>query len=159
MSCTRVLIYKQLIEKETMPVKSKTEDQQLKEWNAAAEQIQDQDQDQLEQLRQELEEKTRLLNEYGKELLLMKRDQITAEKELRLIKTQLCAERQEAIDKALDSLSRHKHQMYGYWAAIYVHLNRLCQFDLDGEDMHQNRSPFRSLVNQAKRIHDDLEDL
>lgn len=140
-----------------MPVK--TEAQQLKEWNAAAEQIQDQDRDQLEQLRQELEEKNRLLQEYGITMIHLKRDRDNAETDLRLIKTQLCAERQEAIDKALDSLSRHKHQMFGYWAAIYVHMNRLCQFDLDGEDMHQNRSPFRSLVNQAKRINDDLEDL
>lgn len=157
MSWIQVLFLNQLIEKESMPVK--TEAQQLKEWNAAANAAQREERNQLEQLRKELDEKTKLLNEYGKELLLMKREQIAAEKELQLIKTQLCAERQEAIDKALDSLSRHKHQMFGYWAAIYVHMNRLCQFDLDGEDMHQKRSPFRSLVNQAKRIHDDLEDL
>ncbi len=142
-----------------MPVKTKTEEQQLNEWNAAAEQIQDQDQDQLEQLRKELEEKERLIQEYAITMIHLKRDRDNAETDLRLIKTQLCAERQEAIDKALDSLSRHKHQMFGYWAAIYVHMNRLCQFDLDGEDMHQKRSPFRSLVNQAKRINDDLEDL
>lgn len=142
-----------------------SEQQMLDDWNNKAMQIMDQKKEiqengqQLQQLRDELEEKSQQLQEYGITMLHLKRDRDNTETDLRLIKTQLCAERQEAIDKALDSLSRHKHQMFGYWAAIYVHMNRLCQFDLDGVDMHQKQSPFRSLVNQAKRIHHDLEDL
>jgi hypothetical protein len=30
-----------------------------------------------------------------------------------------------AEEKAWDALSRYKFQMFGYWAAIWVHLNRI----------------------------------
>lgn len=53
-------------------------------------------------------------------------------------------ERDEARDKALDSLSRYKFMQFGYWAAIWVHLNRLI-----GD---RQRSPFQELVQHAKRI-------
>ncbi len=35
-------------------------------------------------------------------------------------------ERESAERKAWDSLGRYKFQMFGYWAAIWVHMNRLC---------------------------------
>ena len=44
--------------------------------------------------------------------------------------------------KAWDSLSRYKFQMFGYWAAIWVHLNRIGGFKL--------ANPFRSLVETAR---------
>ncbi len=57
---------------------------------------------------------------------------------VRLLKADL----DEAELKAWDSLSRYKFQMFGYWAAIWVHLNRIT-----GE----NRSnPWRELVQRAK---------
>lgn len=48
----------------------------------------------------------------------------------------------EAERKAWDSLARYKFQMFGYWAAIWVHLNRIGNF--------KRPNPFRSLVNLAK---------
>jgi hypothetical protein len=35
-------------------------------------------------------------------------------------------ERDVAERKAWDSLARYKFQMFGYWAAIWVHVNRMC---------------------------------
>lgn len=54
----------------------------------------------------------------------------------------LYAALQEAEQKAWDSLSRYKFQMFGYWAAIWVHLNRLGGFG------HKN--PFRDAVQTAR---------
>jgi hypothetical protein len=54
----------------------------------------------------------------------------------------LIEELNQAEEKAIDSLARYKFQMFGYWAAIWVHLNRL-----SGE---RRKSPFASLVGQAK---------
>jgi len=54
----------------------------------------------------------------------------------------LQVELQQAETKAWDSLSRYKFQMFGYWAAIWVHLNRI------GEFHHPN--PFKTLVMDAK---------
>lgn len=51
-------------------------------------------------------------------------------------------ERDIAEQKAFDALARYKFQMFGYWAAIWVHLNRLCE--------KRKPSPFRSLVNVAR---------
>lgn len=53
-------------------------------------------------------------------------------------------ERREAAEKALDALGRYKFMMFGYWAAVWVHMNRLC-------DVPQP-SPFRELVQQARRM-------
>jgi len=44
--------------------------------------------------------------------------------------------------KAWDSLSRYKFMMFGYWAAIWVHLNRISGL--------RRRNPFRRLVDQAR---------
>lgn len=49
----------------------------------------------------------------------------------------------EAEKKAWESLARYKFQMFGYWAAIWVHLNRLGDFHYP--------NPWRELVSQARR--------
>lgn len=55
----------------------------------------------------------------------------------------LIAERAEAETKALDALGRYKFQMFGYWAGVWVHLNRII-----GD---RQPSPFKHLVEAAKR--------
>ena len=59
----------------------------------------------------------------------------------------LDAEIQEAADKAIDSLARYKFAMFGYWAGIWVHLNRI--------DGGKRPSPFRDLVKAARTIRED----
>lgn len=54
----------------------------------------------------------------------------------------LIAEREEARVKAIDSLARYKFAMFGYWAGIWVHLNRLVG------DKQPN--PFKHLVLAAR---------
>ncbi len=44
--------------------------------------------------------------------------------------------------KAWDALARYKFQMFGYWAAIWVHLNRIGGF--------RYRNPWRGLVDRAR---------
>ena len=56
-------------------------------------------------------------------------------------------ERKEAEAKAIDSLSRYKFQMFGYWAGVWVHLNRI------SEDPQPN--PFTKLVKLAKEMRGD----
>ena len=51
---------------------------------------------------------------------------------------------QEAETKAIDSLSRYKFVMFGYWAGIWVHLNRI--------EGRKRPSPFRALVHAARKI-------
>lgn len=54
---------------------------------------------------------------------------------------------QEAETKAWDSLARYKFLMFGYWAAIWVHLNRAGKFS--------RPNPFLQLVRAAReRKHD-----
>ncbi len=53
---------------------------------------------------------------------------------------------QEAADKALDSLGRYKFVMFGYWAGVWVHLNRI--------EGRRRPSPFRDLVHNARKIRD-----
>lgn len=50
----------------------------------------------------------------------------------------------EAEYKAWDALSRYKFQQFGYWAAIWVHLNRLGEFN--------RPNPFKRLVKSAQVI-------
>lgn len=50
----------------------------------------------------------------------------------------------EAFETAIDSLARYKFIMFGYWAAIWVHLNQL--------DSNKERNPFRELVEKAREI-------
>ena len=56
--------------------------------------------------------------------------------------TDLEAHLNEAEQKAWDSLSRYKFQMFGYWAAIWVHLNRIGGF--------RRNNPFTDIVKLAK---------
>ena len=44
--------------------------------------------------------------------------------------------------EAWKSLARYKFQMFGYWAAIWVHLNRVGKFGY--------KNPFKSLVKSAR---------
>ena len=48
----------------------------------------------------------------------------------------------QAERKAWDSLARYKFQMFGYWAAIWVHLNRVGDF--------KRSNPFADLVMSAR---------
>lgn len=54
----------------------------------------------------------------------------------------LTEEMEEAKQKAWDSLSRYKFQMFGYWAAIWVHLNRISEA--------KEANPFSDLVQKAR---------
>ena len=48
----------------------------------------------------------------------------------------------EAEGKALDSLSRYKFVMFGYWAGVWVHLNRV--------EGARRPNPFKFLVKDAR---------
>jgi hypothetical protein len=54
----------------------------------------------------------------------------------------LLVEIDEAESKAWDALSRYKFQMFGYWAAIWVHLNRISGA--------KRSNPWRGLVVAAR---------
>ena len=56
----------------------------------------------------------------------------------------LLEEMDEAEHKALDALARYKFQMFGYWAAIWVHLNRISGL--------KKPNPFKELVLKAREI-------
>jgi len=51
--------------------------------------------------------------------------------------------------KALDNLSRYKFMMFGYWAAIWVHLNRISGLN--------KPNPFVELVKKARQMHPDAD--
>jgi len=53
------------------------------------------------------------------------------------------AERDIAERKAIVSLSRYKFQQFGYWVAVWVHLNRLCE--------QRKANPFREIVALARQ--------
>ena len=53
-------------------------------------------------------------------------------------------ELEEAKRKAFDSLGRYKFIQFGYWAAIWVHLNKL-----SGSG---RPNPFKSLVDEAREL-------
>ncbi len=57
----------------------------------------------------------------------------------------------EAERKAWDALSRYKFQMFGYWAAIWVHLNHIGDF--------RRPNPWRSVVMDARRRHDQTQEV
>ena len=48
----------------------------------------------------------------------------------------------EAEKKAWDSLARYKFQMFGYWASIWVHLNRISGL--------KRPNPWKDLVKRSK---------
>lgn len=58
------------------------------------------------------------------------------------LEAELVRELDEAESKAWDSLARYKFQMFGYWAAIWVHLNRLSGL--------KRPNPWRKIVAVAK---------
>jgi hypothetical protein len=51
-------------------------------------------------------------------------------------------EKTEAMQKAIDALARYKFMMFGYWAAVWVHLNKMSEY--------KEPNPFVGLVRQAK---------
>lgn len=59
----------------------------------------------------------------------------------------LMEERDQAKKKAIDSLARYKFAMFGYWAGVWVHLNRIA-----GD---KSPSPFRDLVQKARDLGGD----
>lgn len=60
------------------------------------------------------------------------------------IEERLKEEKQEAYEKAVDSLARYKFMMFGYWAAIWVHLNQI--------DNDKEANPFKPLVECCRNI-------
>lgn len=52
--------------------------------------------------------------------------------------------REEAKHKAIDNLARYKFHNFGYWAAWWVKVNRLCP------DPQPN--PFKELVDTARKL-------
>ncbi|MGB9903069.1 MAG: hypothetical protein ACPLQO_00185 [Desulfotomaculales bacterium] len=56
--------------------------------------------------------------------------------------SRLLTELDEAENKAWDALRRYKFQMFGYWAAIWVHLNRIGGFN--------RPNPWKGLVMAAR---------
>lgn len=46
--------------------------------------------------------------------------------------------------KAIDSLTRYKFMMFGYWAAIWVELNKI--------DERKEPNPFKQLVLKARQM-------
>lgn len=59
------------------------------------------------------------------------------------IAAELLNELDVAEQKAWDALARYKFQMFGYWAAIWVHLNRIGGF--------KRPNPWASLVMTARK--------
>ena len=64
----------------------------------------------------------------------------------RSLNDRLLRELDEAEKRAFVSLAGYKFQMFGYWAAIWVHLNRIGGFG--------KPSPFKALVDEAKGVRD-----
>ena len=58
--------------------------------------------------------------------------------------TGLVYELDEAERKAWDSLSRYKFAMFGYWAGIWVHLNRIAGL--------KRPNPWNGLVKHARIV-------
>jgi len=56
----------------------------------------------------------------------------------------LAVDLDEAEYKAIDALARCKFATFGYWAGVWVHLNRI-----SGQ---KRRNPFISLVHRARRL-------
>jgi hypothetical protein len=54
-----------------------------------------------------------------------------------------------AEKKAWDALSRYKFQMFGYWAAIWVHLNRISKA--------KRPNPWIELVKHSRKVVHDAK--
>jgi len=59
------------------------------------------------------------------------------------VAAELVKELDVAEAKAWDALARYKFQMFGYWAAIWVHLNRIGGF--------KRPNPWKTLVESARK--------
>jgi hypothetical protein len=57
-------------------------------------------------------------------------------------KAKIHKEMEEAEEKAFKALAKYKFQMFGYWAAIWVHLNKLGNFS--------ESNPFSEYVKKAR---------
>lgn len=56
---------------------------------------------------------------------------------------------EQAERKAWESLAKYKFIMFGYWAAIWVHLNKM-------NEHNKRHNPFMALVKEARgRIKED----
>lgn len=49
----------------------------------------------------------------------------------------------QAHENALNALARYKFAMFGYWAAIWVHLNRISGL--------KRPNPFKNIVQSARK--------
>ena len=56
--------------------------------------------------------------------------------------------KREAKYKAINSLSQYKFMMFGYWAAVWVHLNQI--------DEHKEANPFKELVWKAQEMRERI---
>jgi ABC-type iron transport system FetAB ATPase subunit len=73
---------------------------------------------------------------------MVKECKLKPEIDPKVLKEELEKALDEAEKKAIENLAIYKFSNFGYWASIWVHLNRIGQF---------NRSnPFRCFVDQAK---------
>ena len=63
---------------------------------------------------------------------------------VREVKVDLAEAIEEAETKAWEALARYKFHMFGYWSAIWVHLNII-----SGE---KRPNPWKNLVDIAKKI-------
>jgi len=50
----------------------------------------------------------------------------------------------DAEKKAIDALSRYKFMMFGYWAGVWVHLNRISS--------QKRKNPFLKIVKLAREL-------
>ena len=73
----------------------------------------------------------------------------SASEELRAHKAELEHHLAEAEAKAWKALAGYKFQMFGYWAAIWVHLNRVGKF--------RRPNPFARLVKAARFLEEVKE--
>lgn len=60
--------------------------------------------------------------------------------------SKLLDEMDEAESKAYDALARYKFTMFGYWAGVWVHLNRISGL--------KRPNPFRELVLKAREVNE-----
>lgn len=58
------------------------------------------------------------------------------------MEAELLAHLEEAETKAWKALAGYKFMMFGYWAAVWVHLNRVGRF--------KRPNPWKALVKAAK---------
>ena len=58
------------------------------------------------------------------------------------IRLNLSNDLKEAEQKAWESLAKYKFMMFGYWAGVWVHLNRVGKFN--------RPNPWKHLVKLAK---------